>query len=416
MDPGPAREDRSGALVGGKYRLVRLLGRGGMGAVYEAENTWTRRRVAMKLLRPEYARDKEALRRFMQEAQSASQIAHPHIIDVLDLGLENSDGSLYMVQELLQGEDLRARLKAAGKLPATEALAVMVPILGALAAAHEHGVVHRDIKPENIFLTKESTGRVMPKLIDFGVSKVLEPGQTGAQTGAGTALGTPRYMAPEQLRGEPDVDARADVWSVGVVLYELLSGGNPFEAPTAFGSANRVLNETVAPLPGLLGEIVSKTMQPLKRGRPANARELLQEVLKLDEARGLDERYASAIVRRKPEERPAPQPVVFELMSQLGTLPTLPAPETPTKRKFPILALALVVAGGVAVAAWRFTRVETIPPPPVKVPVVSVVDAAVAPSPVEIPVATPKKHPVKPPSRPTKPNVEEGTNRAPIVE
>src|SRR5207248_6802773 len=110
----------------------------------------------------------------------ASQIAHPNIIDVLDLGLETSDGSLYMVQELLHGEDLRARLKAAGKLSATEALEVMVPILGALAAAHEHGIVHRDIKPENIFLTKDSTGRVMPKLIDFGVPKVLEPGQAGA--------------------------------------------------------------------------------------------------------------------------------------------------------------------------------------------------------------------------------------------
>src|SRR5207253_4969584 len=118
-------DDRSGALVGGKYRLVRLLGRGGMGAVYEAENTWTRRRVAMKLLRPEYARDRDALRRFMLEAQAASQIAHPNIIDVLDLGLETSDGSLYMVQELLRGEDLRARLKAAGKLSATEAVEVM---------------------------------------------------------------------------------------------------------------------------------------------------------------------------------------------------------------------------------------------------------------------------------------------------
>jgi serine/threonine-protein kinase len=419
VNPSPAREDRSGALVGGKYRLVRLLGRGGMGAVYEAENTWTRRRVAMKLLRPEYARDREALRRFMQEAQSASQIAHPNIIDVLDLGLETSDGSLYMVQELLYGEDLRARLKAAGgKLPPTEAVGVLVPILGALAAAHEHGVVHRDIKPENIFLTRDSTGRVVPKLIDFGVSKVLEPGQSGAQTGAGTALGTPRYMAPEQLRGEPDVDARADVWSVGVVLYELVSGVNPFEAPTAFGSANRVLNEPVAPLPDpvprALASVVVGALSPSKMGRPAHARELLETILRLDEARGLDERYASAIVRRKSEDRPQPQPVVFELMSQLGTVPTQPAPAQ-RRMRVPLVALGLAAAAGIG---WWLTRSERPPPPPAPAIVSAPVDAAVAPSPVEAP-PPPKAHkerPLKSPTRPAKPSVEEGTNRAPIVE
>src|SRR5438067_12815389 len=155
MDRAAAQDDRTGALVGGKYRLVRLIGRGGMGAVYEAENTWTRRRVATKLLRPEYARDKEVLRRFMQEAQAAARIAHPNITDVLDLGLEESDGSLYMVQELLQGEDLRARLRAAGKLTPRQLLEIMVPVVGALAAAHERGVVHRDIKPENIFVARD---------------------------------------------------------------------------------------------------------------------------------------------------------------------------------------------------------------------------------------------------------------------
>src|SRR5207302_905970 len=126
-----AAADRSGALVGGKYRLVRLLGRGGMGAVYEAENTWTRRRVATKVLRPEYARDRVSLRRFLQEAQAASQLAHPNIIDVLDLGIESSDGSVYMVQELLQGEDLRSRLSSLGRLDARAMLDVLAPVLGA---------------------------------------------------------------------------------------------------------------------------------------------------------------------------------------------------------------------------------------------------------------------------------------------
>jgi serine/threonine protein kinase len=223
---------RVGAVVGGKYSLTSLLGVGGMGAVYAAENTWTRRPVALKLLHPEFARTPGVAERFMQEAQLASQLRHPNIVDVLDLGQDPGDGSLYIVQELLQGNDLRTVIDASGRVDVQTALDVALPLMGALALAHRRGVVHRDIKPENIFLAGDEHGESTPKLIDFGISKVTAQGRDDRNlTQAGTLVGTPNYMSPEQARGDADLDGQTDVWSLGVVLYEMLSGKLPFDAP-----------------------------------------------------------------------------------------------------------------------------------------------------------------------------------------
>jgi serine/threonine-protein kinase len=297
MDTQPIHDD-IGRTIGGKYRLVRLIGRGGMGAVYEAENTWTHRRVALKLLRPEYARDTDAVRRFMREAQSASRIAHPNIVDVLDLGQEGEAGSLYMVQELLVGEDLRRRLRARKRLDPAAALDVVVPIVAALAAAHARGIVHRDLKPENVFLCRTPAGDELPKLIDFGIAKTFaaeaRAGQDGVPrvddgvqaTAAGMVMGTPRYMAPEQLEGRARVDARCDVWAIGVVLHEVLTGENPFEASSPFLAINRVLTETPAALsacvPGVelaLSALCQRALARAPEQRFAHAGELLQALL-----------------------------------------------------------------------------------------------------------------------------------------
>ncbi len=215
------------ALIGGKYKVIRLLGEGGMGAVYEAENTWTHRRVAVKVLLPEYASNAEAVERFFREAQSAAQLSHPNIVDVFDMGREGQDGALYIVQELLDGTDLRHRLVEAGRLSPREAFDLLAPVMEALAFAHARGVVHRDLKPDNIFLAKTPTGLV-PTLIDFGISKVAPRDEAQFRTKTGAILGTPWYMSPEQCLGKP-VDGRTDLWSVGVVLYELLTGSTPFE-------------------------------------------------------------------------------------------------------------------------------------------------------------------------------------------
>ncbi|MFO0648724.1 MAG: serine/threonine-protein kinase [Polyangiales bacterium] len=217
------------AVIGEKYKVARLLGEGGMGAVYEAENSWTRRRVAVKLMRPEFARDPEAVQRFLREAQSAAQIDHPNVVSVLDMGRDAATGSLYIVQEFLVGQDLSDYLGEHGAVSPDESLELILPVIDGLATAHSLGVVHRDLKPENIFLVRGRGGRVVPKIIDFGIAKALRPRENEFRTMIGQAMGTPAYMSPEQARGELDLDARTDVWAIGVVLFQLLSGQLPFE-------------------------------------------------------------------------------------------------------------------------------------------------------------------------------------------
>lgn len=221
-----------GATLGGRYRVVRQLGHGGMGAVFEAENIWTKRRVAVKVMRPEIAAHAQYAQRFLQEAQAATQLAHPNIVDVLDMGKDEELGSLYIVQEFLTGSDLRKHLEAAGRVPVREALELILPVMEALVTAHTRGVIHRDIKPDNLFLTETPRG-VVPKLIDFGIAKVVgEGGDSLQQTRTGVLMGSPHYMSPEQGRGDPGLDARTDVWSLGVVLYYALTQRLPYEAPT----------------------------------------------------------------------------------------------------------------------------------------------------------------------------------------
>ena len=280
-----------GAVIGGKYKLKSLLGTGGMGAVYEAENTWTRRPVALKLLHPAFANSREVVERFMQEAQLASQIRHPNIVDVLDLGQEPSDNSLFIVQELLHGNDLRTLLDASGRLDVPTAIDIALPLMGALAVAHRRGVVHRDIKPENIFLAHDDSGEVVPKLIDFGISKIATdaPGSRNL-TQSGTLVGTPNYMSPEQARGDAQIDGRSDVWSLGVVLYEMLSGCVPFDAPNQNVLMVKIIMEqaprieTVAPdVHSALAAIVHGALVNDREGRlsdmPAFIAALLQSGL-----------------------------------------------------------------------------------------------------------------------------------------
>ena len=278
---------RVGTVVGGKYALKSLIGTGGMGAVYEAENTWTRRPVALKLLHPEFANSREVVERFMQEAQLASQLRHPNIVDVLDMGQEESDNSLFIVQELLHGNDLRTLLDASGRLDAPTAIDIVLPLMGALALAHRRGVVHRDIKPENIYLAHDESGEVVPKLIDFGISKIVTDARGDRNlTQAGTLVGTPNYMSPEQARGDAQVDGQSDVWSLGVVLYEMLSGSVPFDAPNQNVLMVKIIMEhaprieTVAPdTHPALAEIVQGALSNDRAGRFADMPAFIAAVL-----------------------------------------------------------------------------------------------------------------------------------------
>ncbi|MBI5517257.1 MAG: protein kinase [Deltaproteobacteria bacterium] len=249
-------EARIGKRIGGKYLLHRVLGSGGMGAVFYGENTWLKRPVAVKVLHPDLAGNSEVVERFLQEAQTASQLRHPNIVDVLDLGQDPRDDALYIVQEYLDGKDLRATLDARGRLSADEAVDIVLPLMGALSVAHRRGIVHRDLKPENVFLMRNEFGEVTPKLIDFGISKVLiEDHNQRNLTQAGTIVGTPNYMSPEQARGEVSLDGRSDVWSLGVVLYEMLAGRCPFDAPNQNVLMVKIITEDAPRIEGFAPEV-----------------------------------------------------------------------------------------------------------------------------------------------------------------
>ncbi|MBL8679485.1 MAG: protein kinase [Myxococcales bacterium] len=244
LDQQTAR-DRVGTVLDDKYRLEKLLGLGGMGAVYRGVHQWTERPVAVKLLFDDVSKNEESVERFFREARALSRVGHKGIVQVLDLG-RTSDDTLYLVQELLDGETLRAHMNRAGKLSITECARIVLPVLDALDAAHAAGMIHRDVKPENIVLHREPRGSVEPKLIDFGVARLDVQGIR--LTRAGSLLGTPHYMAPEQVRGELDTDARADLWSLGVVLFECTSGQRPYSADNIRELFAKV---TLEPVPSL---------------------------------------------------------------------------------------------------------------------------------------------------------------------
>jgi serine/threonine-protein kinase len=221
-----------GDRIDGKYEIKRLLGEGGMGAVYEGENTLIHRRVAIKVLHSGVAALEEAVKRFENEAQAAGRIGSDHIVEVLDLGRLDG-GDRYMVMEFLKGESLSARIAARKRLSASEITNIGLQLLEGLSAAHEAGIIHRDLKPDNVFLLAQAKGRVdFVKILDFGISKFNVLGNDFSMTRTGAVMGTPYYMAPEQARGAKHFDARLDVYAAGVILYEAATGKVPFDGDT----------------------------------------------------------------------------------------------------------------------------------------------------------------------------------------
>lgn len=270
--------ERLGTRLAGKYDLSAILGRGGMGTVYAGVHAWTGRRVAVKLLKPALAEDANVVRRFLREARAAAAIRHPHVVDVLDMGQE-SDGAVYMVLELLEGESLGTRLRRTGRISPEDLLPILVPVADALVDVHAKGLVHRDLKPDNVFVARGRGDAIVPKLLDFGIAKILEDtsGTPGTRTGA--IVGTPHYMSPEQASGSREIGPASDVWSFGVVLFECLSGRLPFEAETATGVLVRILTSPppsiskVAPeIPRPLVRVIEHAMQSDPANRFLDAR------------------------------------------------------------------------------------------------------------------------------------------------
>jgi serine/threonine protein kinase len=257
---------KPGAVVGGKFVLIREIGRGSTGVVFEVSHEALGHRVAIKALHHHIAQNPNIMWRFKREAQLTASLKHPNIISVFDVG-QQQDSVYFIVQELLDGTNLRHLLQQRRLLPPAEALDYLVPIMGALVAAHHKGIVHRDVKPENIFLARTAEGVIVPKLIDFGLAK-MESEKGEFETQLGVVMGTPSYMSPEQAKGLK-ADARTDVWSLGVTLFEALSGERPFQSDRAFTALERIRTgpprqlATVAPhLPAELADIVHRALEP----------------------------------------------------------------------------------------------------------------------------------------------------------
>ena len=225
---------QTGEILDGKYRIVRELGSGSMGAVYEGAHVGIKRKVAIKVLLPAVAERKDTVQRFEREAQAAGRIGSEHIVEVVDLGTL-ADGGFYMVMEFLEGETLGSRIRSRGRLPPRDLVPIIQQLLTGLEGAHTARIIHRDLKPDNVFLVADHAGaKDFVKILDFGVSKFnpLTDDNPMSMTKTGTVMGTPFYMAPEQAKGSRDVDPRSDLYSVGVILYEAVTGQVPFHAGT----------------------------------------------------------------------------------------------------------------------------------------------------------------------------------------
>jgi eukaryotic-like serine/threonine-protein kinase len=237
----------SGDLLQSRYRLIRLLGSGASGAVWHARNELIDRDVALKIMRPDVAEDAVALQRFFNEAKASGRVRSPSIVEILDLG-QAEDGSPFLVFELLEGEGLDEKLRREGTVAPEPLLEMFVGVAKALEMAHAHGIIHRDLKPANIFVGKNASGQPVAKILDFGISKVFDTGHNFTLTRTGTVVGSPAYMSPEQAGGREDIDGRADIWSLGVVMYEALTGTLPHQAANYNALMVRILTQDCDPV------------------------------------------------------------------------------------------------------------------------------------------------------------------------
>jgi serine/threonine-protein kinase len=370
---GAAPKSLIGATLDRKYEILGLLGEGGMGSVYLARHVGTSRRVAVKLIRPDkIAAGGAAESRFRREARAAAAIRSPHIVEILDAGTDDGTGLLYLVMERLSGEDLQHLLDRVGALPYEVALRVAGQALAGLAKAHDAGIVHRDIKPANLFLAREDDGAITVKVLDFGVAKVradpLRALDTMSLTDTGGFVGSPLYMSPEQVQSSKDVDARADVWSLGSVLYAAVAGRAPHEGIASLGK----LVVTICGIP-------APPLCDLAPGVPEEVAAVVHRALAIDPA----ERWSSAstmleaigalslggVVLREEMFSQRAAEAHADAVSHSRVRPELdlrrktsrPAPAS-TARRSALLLVPLLALGIGAVLGYRLTRPGATPP------------------------------------------------------
>ncbi|MET0792334.1 MAG: serine/threonine-protein kinase [Polyangiaceae bacterium] len=385
---------REGETIAGKYRIDRVIGVGGMGMVMAAHHLELDDRVAIKFLLPETVASPEAVERFAREARAAVKIKNEHVARIADVG-KLDDGTPYMVMEYLEGSDLAAWLIQQGPLPVEQAVEFVLQAGEAIAEAHSLGIVHRDLKPSNLFVTQRPDRGLSIKVLDFGISKTISLGRSGASmTRTAVMVGSPMYMSPQQIRSARDVDAQGDIWALGVILYELLAGVPPFDGENLAELVNRIISEAPPSIrsyrpevPEALEQVILRCLARELDVRFATIAELAQALLPFAPRR------AVASIERISGVRPATNTV--NLLAPQGAPPTAESAERDAQRAswrqtnrsrtrtglflgaafFVVTALALLVAlsgahepppaaaQAPAVQSPKAAPVEPVPPP-----------------------------------------------------
>jgi len=363
-----------GTVLAGRYEVVRRIGEGGMGAVYEAKHALIGKRVAVKVLLEKFHAKSDFVARLLQEARLASSIGHQNIVDVTDFGTTD-DGRSFVVMEFLDGESLADLERREAPLPIERSLRIARQAASALGAAHAKGIFHRDVKPENLYLVRRGDADFV-KVVDFGISKAVKPGgDDGAEayrlTHTGLLLGTPLYMSPEQARGDEDLDHRADIWALGVLLYECLTGEVPFRANNYLQIISQVLTH----------EPLSPSRLRPELGIPDAVDAVVMRAMEKDRAR----RYQTMAELEEDLER------LLAGDQNVGTRPVVGAPpavRAAAPKRWPLVLLAMAVLAVGVTAALRRPGVAMAPgptPPPV----------SPAPSPRTVPADSPGAAPVR---------------------
>jgi serine/threonine-protein kinase len=369
-------DERLHSTLSNKYRVLRFIAEGGMGSVYEAQHLLVRRRFAVKFLRRELTHRRDVLTRFTREAQAAGALESENIAAVIDFGIA-SDGTPYLVMEYLEGEDLGQLLAREGPLPAERAADVVLQAALGVQMAHEAGIIHRDLKPHNLFVCRRADGSDLVKILDFGVAKIEASGAQAAVTRTGSMLGTPAYMSPEQARGETALDARTDVYALGVILYEALSKRTPHPGDSHNAVIHHIATLPALPLPTAgrdfppaLVELVGRTLCQSVSDRPASAAALASELRPLASRKAWEPAPASQVLSDvgsastlhapSRELQPSGHGSIGSLSVGRGLAPT-------TNRRF-LRLVALGALGMAALSVFWVARGSLAPRPQIELP------------------------------------------------